>query len=115
MSFIDDWNAFSGDATTGTADYGQPPHADNSNGSPPQQVSDPTGNGFGWITGSISKALDYAIQRDKNQMQLTAYQTGYRPTVGTINGRPATNGAIGDRQLLFIGLAVVAVLVLKGK
>ncbi len=46
MSLIDDWNAMGGDAVTGTADYGQPPYADNSNGSPAQQVSDPTGNGL---------------------------------------------------------------------
>ena len=94
-----------------------PPETDNNWGDVPMQPTDPTGNGFGqFVTGSIAKALDYAIQRDQQNMQMTQFKAGMRPA----NIRYAPNSAgvrarMTNNPLLMVGAAVVVIMLLKGK
>lgn len=101
------------DGSVDDGNYYEPPLPDNSNGSPDMQPSNPTGNGFGtWIAGNLGKALDYAIARDAQSMQMRSYdpRRGY-----TVNGGVANQGILGDRQLMFIGLGVVLFLLVSKK
>lgn len=107
-----DLGAIMADTQTAT-----PPYSDVSNGAPNMQSDTNAGNGFGqWFGGAISKSLDYALMRDQQNMQAKNYGAmPPRQTVGRVSGMNAQGGQLGDRQLMFIGLGLVAFFVLAKK
>lgn len=80
-------------------------------GGPAEQPTDPTGNGFGqWLTGSLDKALNYALQRDKMEMQ---YDYATRVPVVQQQQRQMVQRSNNSQLLFFGAVGLVLYLVVK--
>lgn len=85
---------------------------DVSYGGPDEQPSTPTGNGTGvWLTGMLDKAINYAIVRDQQTLQMPQYT---RAPVAAQPVMQAAPSARNNSALLLIGGGVLLFLLLKG-